>query len=81
MKSTMKHTIVILNALGVVAVILAVLSLVTFFYIGNELEGGYYLGTYFTSLVVIILSFGFAKIIELLYEVRERLDTLISGKN
>ena len=81
MKATMKHTIVILNVLGVVAGILAVLSLAAFFYIGNELEGGYYLGTFFTFSVVIILSFGFAKIIELLYEVQERLDTLTLSKN
>ncbi len=76
MKAAMKHTIFTLNAFGMVAGILAVLSLTAFFYIGNELEGVYYLGTFFTSLVVIILSFGFAKIIELLYEVQERLDTL-----
>jgi len=44
-------------------------------------KGSYYLGTFFTSLVVIILSFGFAKIIELLYEVQERLDTLTLSKN
>ena len=77
----MIHTIVILNVLGIVTGILAVLSLAAFFYIGNELEGGYYLGTFFTSSVVIILSFGFAKIIELLYEVQERLDTLTLSKN
>jgi len=81
MKATMKHTIVILNVLGMVAGILAVLSLAAFFYIGNELEGSYYLGAFFTSLVLIILSFGFAKIIELLYKVQERLDTLTSSKN
>ena len=77
----MKHTIIILNVLGIVAGILAVLSIAAFFYIGNELEGSYYLGTFFTSLVVIILSFRFAKIIELLYEVQERLDTLTLSKN
>ena len=81
MKATMKHTIIILNVLGIVTGILAALSLAAFFYIGNELEGGYYLGTFFTSLVIIILSFGFAKIIELLYEVQEGLDTLTSSKH
>ena len=81
MKATMKHTIVTLNILGVITGIPAVLSLVAFFYIGNELDGGYYLGTFFTSLVVIILSFGFAKVIELLYEIRSRLDTLTLSRN
>ena len=74
MNTNMKRTIIILNALGILAGIFSVLFLVAFFYIGNELEGGYYLGSFFTSLVVIILSFGFAKIIELLYEIQERLD-------
>ena len=77
----MKQTIFMLNILGVVAGIPAVLSIVALFYISNELEIDYLVRTFITSLVVINLSFGFAMIIELLNGVRNRLDTLTLSKN
>lgn len=81
MKATMKHTIVILNVIGVVAFLPAVISPFIFFYVGNDIEVGYYFGTFFTSLIVINLSFGLAKIIELLYEMKEKSITLTLSKN
>lgn len=70
-KST-KHTILSLNILGIFCALLSLSFLFVFFYIGDKGDSTYYLGSFFTSLIVTILSFGFAKIISLLTQIRDK---------
>lgn len=55
-----------LNILGLLAALVAVVFLVVYFNVEEEIEGTYFLAAALTFFVISILSFGFAKIIELI---------------
>ena len=74
MSTEMKRTIVVMNASGILAGVLSILFLIALFYLDDGLEDIYYLGSFFTSLVITILSFGFARVIDLLNVIHERLE-------
>src|SRR4030067_3212299 len=63
-----------LNILGFSTILLAFVFLFVFFHIDNDQEGLYFLGAMFTCLVLVILSFGFSKIIEILYQILQKDD-------
>lgn len=61
-----------LNAFGGVAVLSAVVFLGGSFYVHNDVGRAFCLGAFFSGLIGSILLFGFAKVIGLLDELRER---------
>ena len=73
MDRSTQHTIMSLNILGLLCAILSIIFLFVFFYIGDEGDTTYYLGSFFTSLIVTILSFGFARIIGILSQIRDKI--------
>lgn len=73
MNKTTKRTIFGFNSLGIISALFVVGHLVIFLYLGEETENSYIIGSFFTSLILTILSFGFAKIIEMLCEIHGEL--------
>lgn len=55
-----------LNILGLLASLVAIVFLVVYFNIEVEIEGMYFLAAALTFFIISILSFGFAKLIELI---------------
>ena len=69
-----KNTVVVLNVLGTLAGILSTLFLIALIYLDSDLGDNYYLVSLLISIIVTILTLGFAKIIELLNVIQERLE-------
>jgi len=63
-----------LNILGSSSILLAIVFLCIFLKIEDSHEGMYFLGALFTCLILVVLSFGFSKIFELLYRIQQKLD-------
>jgi hypothetical protein len=63
-----------LNILGASSVILAIIFLCVFLNIKDSHESMYFLGALFTCLILVILSFGFSKIFDLLYQIQQKLE-------
>jgi len=61
-----------LNASGGTAVIAAIISLGSSFYVENEIGRAFCLGAFFTGLLGAVLLFGFAKVIDLLDDIRRQ---------
>jgi len=70
-----QRTITGLNLLGLLCAISASIFLFVFFFVGEEVDSDYYLGSFFTSLIATILSFGFSHIIKLLSDMREHMSS------
>ena len=71
MENATNRTILGLNILGSVCGLSAGAFLYVFFFVGESVDSNYYLGSFFTSLIATILSFGFSNIIRLLAELRD----------
>ncbi len=56
--------------LGALATVCSMVSLVASFYSKSEIGSGFFLGAFFLSLIVAILAFGFAKVFQLLDQIR-----------
>jgi len=67
-----------LRVLGSAAIAVAALCLLCTFLIESDIYRAFCLGAFFTGLIGIILLFGFAKVIELLGEIRDQ--ALPAGK-
>lgn len=58
-----------LNIIGCLVALVAIIFFVVFFNIEDVHDAAYFLGGAFTFLIVSILTFGFAKIIELIDQI------------
>ena len=61
-----------LNAAGGTAVIAAIISLGSSFFVENDIGRAFCLGAFFTGLLGAVLLFGFAKVIDLLDDIRRQ---------
>jgi len=73
MANSTTRTILGLNILGTVCGLSAAAFLYVFFFIGESVDSNYYLGSFFTSLIAAILSFGFSHMIRLLADLRDKI--------
>ena len=55
-----------LNVLGLLATLIAVVFLVVYFNIEEEIDGTYFLAGALTFFIISILSFGFSKLVEMI---------------
>lgn len=74
MSVEIKHTIVALNVLGILAGIMSITFLMALLFIDGALGDDYYIGSLLISIIVTIFSLGFSKIIDLLNVIQERLE-------
>lgn len=70
-QTTLSSVVTSLRVLGFLAIVAASACLLGTFFIDSDIYRAFCLGAFFTSLVGIILLFGFAKVIELLGEIRD----------
>jgi len=60
--------------LGIFSTVCAIISLVASIYARGEISSGFFLGAFFLALIVAILAFGFAKVFQLLDQIRVQTD-------
>lgn len=72
MTRTIPRMTVALNAFGGIAIFSSILFLGGSFYVENEIGRAFCLGAFFSGLLGAILLFGFAKVIDLLDQIRDQ---------
>lgn len=60
--------------LGILSTVCSIVLLVASIYARGEISSGFFLGAFFLSLIVAILAFGFAKVFQLLDQIRVQTD-------
>ncbi|MFQ5659938.1 MAG: hypothetical protein ACE5GZ_05890 [Gammaproteobacteria bacterium] len=74
MKTSVPGIVKMLQVLGFLAVLLSTGCLAGTFIIESDIYRAFFLGAFFTSIIGIILLFGFSKVIQLLGEIRDQAD-------
>ncbi len=72
MNKITKRTFIGINLIGLISAFFIVTHLIVSFYIGDEADNSYTLGLFFVSLILTTLSFGCAKIMDMICEIHEK---------